>query len=232
MDSSRPSTGPQVLAIRLVFLLSLVSVAGPAAAQSTPPGQVPAAAQPVPEQPPLMAVEPPPAPAQVAPPAAAPDMRELTRQLLELEARTVALEENRAKIRVRGVRIGKIISWTVTALMLTSAFSSFGSAEQIKEAIKDGRDDEIYDSDGDKDVDKDDEQRARRIARGLAISSLIPIGFGVWTSIMHRQRLNQQRDLGYQLEDVALRRRSVLQRMGAELGVSQQHASLQLRLTF
>jgi hypothetical protein len=223
-----------MLAIGLVLLLPLTSVVAGAAAQSAPPAQPVVPGQPLVEPPPLLAAEPVSAPVAVvaAPSAAAPDVRELTRQLLELEARTAELEQTRAKIRVRGVRIGKIISWTVTALMLTSAFSSFGSAEQIKEAIKDGRDDKIYDKDGDKDVDKDDEQKARRAARALAISSLIPIGLGVWTSIVHRQRLNQQRSLGYQLEDVAVRRRSLLQQMGAAVGVSQQHASLQLSLTF
>jgi hypothetical protein len=207
----------------LSALLSTASVCAQAAPESVPS-----------EPAPLLQIEPAPAvvPTQPPPSSVAVDVRALTGELLALEGQAAALEAQRKGIRVRGMRIGKIISWTVTTLMLTSAFGSFGTAEQIKEAIKDGRDDKAYDSDGDKDVDKDDEQRARRIARALAISSLVPIGLGVWTSIVYRQRLNKQRDLSYQLEDVSLRRRSLLQRMGAELGVSQQHASLQVRLVF
>jgi hypothetical protein len=213
----------------LPLLLVLASAAG-AAAQAAPSAGATTEGAPAP----LLEMKPDAAAqtAQVPALTAEPDVRALTAQLLELEAKTVQLEQARAAIRVKGMRIGKIVSWSVTALMLVSAFSSYAQAEGIKDALKDGRDDKAYDADGDKDVDKDDEQRARRTSRALAITSLIPIGLGVWTSLVYRRRTTQQRDLTYQLEDVSLRRRSLLQRMAADLGVSQQHASLQLRLAF
>lgn len=133
---------------------------------------------------------------------------------------------------MRGLVIAKRITWTAGALMMLSALGSFASAEQIKDALKREKAQSVYDPLTDKDYDDDDETRQRRIGRAMFITGLIPIGLAVWTTVLHAKRTKQQRLLGYQLEDVAQKRRSVLQRLGAEVGVAPSLASVRLKLAF
>ncbi len=182
------------------------------------------------------------APPAAVPPAAVPPLsleaaqleavRAWTAQLLEIERRTQQVEQERERIRFIGVRIGKYLSWTATALFLSSALNAYGRAEAVKKALKDGRDDEFYDTDRDDDVDKQDERHSRRIARALLFSSVVPIGLGVFSTMLERKRRKQHRMLSYQLEDFATQRRALISRLGAQLGVAPGHASLQLRLAF
>jgi hypothetical protein len=176
-------------------------------------------------------VAPPPAPA--SPELARLDAANaLTAQLLALEQRTQQLELERSHIRITGPRIGKIVSWVGTALILSSAFSAWGRAETVKEALDDGRDDKAYDTDGDGDVDKQDEKRSRRVARTLLGVSLLPIGAGVFSTLLERKRRREQRALGYALEDIAVKRRALLTQLGVQLNVAPGHAALRLQLAF
>lgn len=156
----------------------------------------------------------------------------LTVQLLALEQRAQQLELERSRVRITGPRIGKIVSWSVTALLLSSALSAWGRAESIKEALDDGRDDKAYDSDGDGDVDKHDEKRSRRAARTLLGVSVIPIGLGVFSTLLERNRRRQQRTFGDALEDIAVKRRALLTQLGAQVGLAPGHATLRLQLKF
>jgi hypothetical protein len=207
-----------------------LALALPAAAQDTAPSAQPDA-PPVPLGPPP-ATAPAPEVAPTPAPSPAADAQAITQQLLALEQQTQQLEEARGRIRLRGVRIGKIVSWTATALFLFSAFSAWGRAQSIDDAIKDGRDDKAYDSNGDGDVNHKDEHHSRRIARSLAITSLVPIGLGVFSTILERRRRAEQRAFDYQIDDNAARRRALLTRLGGALAVAPGHAALQLRLTF
>lgn len=112
----------------------------------------------------------------------------LAAQLVALEQQARQLELARADIRQLGYRIGKYISWTAFGVLATNALSYFARAEATKEALDDGRTDKAYDIDGDGDVDKADERRARRVSRSLMIGSLLPLGLGVWTTVLGRQR--------------------------------------------
>lgn len=158
--------------------------------------------------------------------------RALGEQLLELERRAQQIELERSRIRLLGPRIGKIVSWIASAVFLSSAVSAWGRAESVKEALDDGRDDKAYDTDRDGDVDKDDEERSRRVARALVGTSLVPIGLGVFSTLLERKRRRAQRALGYELEDIATKRRALLTQLGVQLGVAPGHAALRLHLAF
>jgi hypothetical protein len=172
-----------------------------------------------------------PAPAS-ADPARELRIQALTREVIGLEQRARAIEAERAAIRQTGFRIGKYISWAVFGVLASTALSQWGRAESVSEAIDDGRTDKAYDVDGDGDVDHDDEQRARRIARGLLISSLVPLGLGVYTTVIGRMRGRAVNRLSRDLDDLRDKRRSVIDRLGVEVGVSGSQAALKLRLTF
>jgi hypothetical protein len=206
-----------------------------------------ARAQDAPAPPPPLLEAPPSPGAAAAPEAAAPAApvtpaspeaarldaaRMLGAQLLELEQNTQQLELERSRIRLKGPRIGKIVSWVATALFLSSAFSAWGRAEGVEKALKDGRDDEAYDTNGDGEVDHDDEQRSRRVARTLLGVSVLPIGAGVFATILEVRRRKQQRALGFQLEDLGARRRALLKLLDVQLGAAPGHADLRLRLAF
>jgi hypothetical protein len=158
--------------------------------------------------------------------------RTLGAQLLALEQNTQLLELERSRIRLKGPRIGKIVSWVATALVLSSALSAWAQAEAVDEAIKDGRDDEAYDTNSDGEVDQDDEQRSRRVARALLGASVLPIGAGVFATLLEVRRRKQQRALGFQLEDLGARRRALLKLLNVQLGAAPGHADLRLRLAF
>lgn len=165
-------------------------------------------------------------------PAAPASVPELTRQLLDLELRTRQLEQDRDRIRVKGPRIGKIVTWTAASFMLLSAVGAWGQAEMVKKAIEKDWTGDAYDTNGNDKVTKADENRQRAIARGWVIGSLIPIGLGTWLTILHRKRLKQIKTHNFQLEDLAVKRRSLLNRLGAEVGVAPTLASVQLKLAF
>jgi hypothetical protein len=156
----------------------------------------------------------------------------LTRDLVALEQHAQQLELAREAVPVVGVRIGKAVSWTVAGVLLFTALGQVGSAEQIKEAREDGRNDKAYDRDDDGDVDRHDELKARRVARALTLASIVPIGLGVFSTIVYRQRLRKIRGLSQQLIEVNDRRRSLIQRLGYEVGVSAGQASLGVKLSF
>jgi hypothetical protein len=156
----------------------------------------------------------------------------LTKQLLEIEQQTVQLETKRARVRTLGFRIGKIVSWSASALFLFSAFGWYGTAQSVEKALKDGRDDEAYDVNGNDKVTKHDEDVARTVARTLAITSLIPIGLGVFTTLMGLRREREKAELTNAIEDLSTRRRSLLRRLDTQLSASPSHAAVQLRLTF
>jgi hypothetical protein len=207
-----------------------------------------ARAQNAPAPPPPTVPEAPPSPSTAAAPeAAAPAApaaptspeaarldaaRALGAQLLELEQNAQQLELERSRIRLKGPRIGKIVSWVASALFLSSAFSAWGRAEGVDEALKDGRDDEAYDTNGDGEVDQDDEQRSRRMSRALLGASVLPIGAGVFATMLEVRRRKQHRTLGYQLEDLGARRRALLKLLNVQLGAAPGHADLRLRLAF
>lgn len=170
--------------------------------------------------------------AGAAPVAGAPSAAELTKQLLAVEEATLVLEQKRAGIRTLGYRIGKIVCWSASAIFLFSAFGWYGTAQGVEKALKDGRDDEAYDVNGNDKVTKHDEDVARTVARTLAITSLIPIGLGVFTTLMERRRERDKRDLAHQIEDLASKRRGLLRRLDAQLSASQTHATLTLGARF
>jgi len=165
-------------------------------------------------------------------PAALERAQGFTRQLVELEARARQLEDERGRIRTRGLRVGKYISWAAFGVLAFGALAAAGSAAGVDEAIEDGRTDKAYDTDGDGDVDRDDERHSRRIARGMMISSVIPLGLGVFTTVLGRMRARHIRTLDAQLTDIRDRRRSVIDRLGYDLGVTRTQASLRLHVSF
>jgi hypothetical protein len=195
-----------------------------------PPAQIDAPVAPASPSAPAPEAAPPAAPASEL--ARLDTARALTTQLLELERRAKEIEEQRARIRTTGLQIGKIVSWVTTAVLLSSATSAWGRAEAIEKALKDGRDDEAYDSDGDGEVDKHDEKRSRRAARTLLGVSLVPIGTGLFTTLLGHKRNSEKRKLGYELEDLASKRRGLLTQLGVQLGIAPGHADLRLRLSF
>lgn len=210
-------------------LLLTLAAAAPAAAQSAP--QAPAAPPEVAAEPPMVLLAP--APAAPAPAAFDPlQAAQLTKQLLEIEQKTLQLETQRARVRTLGYRIGKIVSWSASALFLFSAFGWYGTAQSVQKALKDGRDDEAYDVNGNDKVTKHDEDVARIVARTLAITSLIPIGMGVFTTLMGIRREREKANLTDAIEDLSTKRRSLLRRLDTQLSASQNHAALQLRLQF
>lgn len=180
-------------------------------------------------------VAPPPAPS--LPPSAAP-MRDpaapvaLTRELLYLEERTRELQIERSQVRTTGVRVGRAISWGAAGFLLTAALLASGSAEQAKEAYEEGKTDDAYDTNDDGVVDGDDERHSRRVARGLLAASIVPIGLGIFTSILYRRRIRRLRELGAEIDQLGERRRLAVQRLGFELGVSPGQAALDLKLRF
>jgi hypothetical protein len=199
----------------------------------------PAQAQVAPEAPPSAASEPPLVALELPPPVAPIvsihdplHAAVLTKQLLAIEQQSQELEAKRVGVRTLGYRIGKIVSWSASALFLLTAFSWYGSAESVQQALKDGRDDKAYDVNGNHKVTKHDEDVARVVARTLAVTSLIPIGLGVFTTLMGMRREREKRDYSNALEDLAGKRRSLLRRLDAQLSASQSHAALQLRMTF
>lgn len=227
MPPSCPRSARWLVSRALLLALALdvlgITRAAPAAAQAAP----------VVTEPPLMQLAPPSAvPAEAAPPASAPNAAELTRQLLELERETQALELKRAGIKTLGYRIGKIACWSVGAVMLFSAFGWYGTAQSVEKALKDGRDDEAYDVNGNDKVTKHDEDVARIVARTLAITSLIPIGLGVFTTLVETRREREKRMLTHSIDDLADKRRGLLRRLDAQLSASHTHASLQLHVSF
>lgn len=189
------------------------------------------------------AAEPPVVPLDKAPAPSAPDapaidgataskLSGLTQELLRLEEQTLRLEAARDAVRTTGYRVGKIVCWSVSALVLLNAFSWWGQAQAVEEALKEGRDDEAYDVNGNDKVTKHDEDVARTVARTLAITSLIPIGLGVFTTMFELRRVREKRRLTDQIEDLALRRRTLLRRLSGQLSASQVHAALELQLRF
>jgi hypothetical protein len=165
-------------------------------------------------------------------PALLPRIQDWTRQLVELERRAQQIEFERAAIPLIGVRIGKYISWTAFALMATQAFGSWARAQSVDEALDEMRSDPAYDVDGDDDVDRDDERRARRVGRGLAISSLVPLGLGIFSTVLERRRRHKVQTLSSDLDDIRNQRRSVLSRLAQDVNISGTQASLELRLRF
>jgi hypothetical protein len=229
-----------VRALSFALTLGLSALAN--AQITAPPGQPPAPSAPGPTVEGGIVV-PPGVGVQTAPPPAASAgvsvdpmvlvrVQDWTRQLVSLEQRAQALEVERSGVRTVGYRVGKYISWTAFGVLAGSAFGQWGSAEGIKEAIKDGRNDPVYDRDGDKDTDRDDEQRARRAARGLILGSLVPLGVGIFTTIMLRKRERRIRAINADLDDITRARRTVLERLAADASVSGSQARLDLRLSF
>ena len=211
------------------------------AAQQPPASPPPASSAAPPVAAPPVAAEP--APASVAPPAAQPAapsvdpglearLQDWTRQLLMLESRAQEIELERSRVRTLGLRIGKGISWGMFGMLALNAFGFFATAGEVEEAIDDGRTDKAYDVDGDKDVDRDDEQRARRISRALIITSLIPLGLGIFTTVLERKRRRKIASLNAELDDITRQRRSVLSRLSQDVSVSGTQATLGMRLTF
>lgn len=202
----------------------------PPLAPATPPVAAPS---PAPEQAPALVAPP---PAQPTAPSVDPDLharvQDWTRQLIMLESRAQEIELERSRVRTLGLRIGKGISWGVFGMLALNAFGYFATAESVAEAIDDGRTDKAYDVDGDKDVDRDDEQRARRVSRALIITSLIPLGLGVFTTVLERKRRRKIATLNAELDDITRQRRNVLGRLSQEVSVSGTHATLGLRLAF
>ena len=88
------------------------------------------------------AVPAPSSPSSVAPPVAstpaAPrgtlDLRGLTEQLVALEREAQQLEQARAAIRHRGMRIGKYISWAAFGVLASQSLSFLSRAALTKEA--------------------------------------------------------------------------------------------------
>lgn len=160
------------------------------------------------------------------------DLSVLTKELLALEQQTLQLETRRAAVRTTGYRVGKIVSWSASAVFLLTAFSWYGQAQGIEKAIKDGRDDEAYDVNGNDKVTKHDEDVARTVARTMAITSLIPIGLGVFTTIFELRREREKRRLSNEIDDLSVRRRTLLRRLDGQVSASQVHASLSLRMRF
>jgi hypothetical protein len=156
----------------------------------------------------------------------------LTKQLLQLEQQSLELEAKRAGVRTLGYRIGKIVCWSASALFLFSAFGWYGTAQSVEKALNDGRDDEAYDVNGNHKVTKHDEDVARTAARTLAVVSVIPIGLGVFTTMMGMRREREKQEYSNQLEDLATKRRSLLRRLDTQLSAGPGHAALQLHLTF
>ncbi|HEX6243866.1 MAG TPA: hypothetical protein VFZ61_23285 [Polyangiales bacterium] len=206
------------------------------AAQAAPvaPSVPPAPVVGAPGEAPLVDLVPAPGvPAGVAPPVAASlSPAQLTQQILALEEQSLALEAQRAKVRTLGYRIGKIVCWSVSAIFLFTAFGWYGTANSVEKALKDGRDDEAYDVNGNDKVTKHDEDVARTVARTLAITSLIPIGLGVFTTLMHRRREKERRDLTHDIEDLANKRRGLVRRLSLELSASPANAGLTLGARF
>jgi hypothetical protein len=61
---------------------------------------------------------------------------------------------------------------------------------------------------------------------------LIPIGLGVFTTLMGMRREREKAELTNAIEDLATKRRSLLRRLDTQLSVSPSHAAVQLRMTF
>jgi hypothetical protein len=220
----------------LVALVFGCSIASPLAAQAAPvaPSVPPAPVVGGAGEPPMVDLVPAPAgaPTGAAPIAAPPSPAQLTQQILALEEQGLALEARREKVRTLGYRIGKIVCWSVSAIMLFSAFGWYGTANSVEKALRDGRDDEAYDVNGNDKVTKHDEDVARTVARTLAITSLIPIGLGVFTTLMHRRREKERRDLTHDIEDIANKRRGLVRRLSLELSASPANAGLTLGARF
>ena len=228
------------LAVLAVWLTEMAS-AQPGHAQEAARAAPPVPADPItfpapaaPPSPPAAPVAPPAtaATAPAAPPQGTSNIRDLTEQLVALERQAQQLEQARADIRHRGMRIGKYISWAAFGVLASQSLTFLSRAELTKEAREDGRSDKAYDVDGDGDVDVHDERRARRIARGLLLGSLVPLGLGVYTTVMGRMRARRDRQLAAELDDVRGRRRRLIDRLAYDLGVSGTHAAVSLRLTF
>lgn len=216
----------------LLFLLGLLFHVGPAAAQA--PATEGAAPPLLPLEAQGQVVVPADSPPSIAAPEAAPmlGVEALTQKLIALEARTLELEMQRDAIRTRGPRIGKIVSWTMAALFLGSAFSWFGRAQAVDEALKDGRTDKAYDVNGNGKVTQHDEDVARRVARTFAVTSLIPIGLGVFSTLLEVRRNREKHRLTHEIEDIARERRNVLRQLEPQVSAGKGHASLALKLSF
>jgi hypothetical protein len=102
----------------------------------------------------------------------------------------------------------------------------------VERALEDGRDDEAYDVNGNDKVTKHDEDVARVVARTLAITSLIPIGLGVFTTLVETRREREKKMLTHSIDDLADKRRGLLRRLDAQLSASHTHAALTLRASF
>ena len=69
-------------------------------------------------------------------------------------------------------------------------------------------------------------------ARALLISSLVPIGLGIFCTLLESSRRTQKRTLEYQLEDIASHRRALITRLSTQLAAAPGHAELQMQLRF
>lgn len=236
----------QLAFVRALSFTLTLALGATAFAQVPPPPAAPTPA-PAPSAPVVHGgIVVPPGVAEQAPPGAAPSagvsvdpalmarVQDWTRQLVSLEQRAQAIEIERAGVRTLGYRIGKYISWTAFGVLVFAAMLNSGSAASIDDELDDDGacTDLTWDEDGDGDVDRDDEKQARRRARAYVISSLIPLGLGLFTTIMVRKREKRIRTLNADLDDVTRARRSVLERLSADVAVSGTHAKLGLRLSF
>ena len=107
--------------------------------------------------------------------------------------------------------------------MLVSAIIAFTEAQDLKRDIEDS----YYE-----DADRDEEQRARRIARGLTLGALIPMGVGVFTTILLRHRMVEKRRLDREITELERTRRDVVERLRAIVELDAQHAAVGLNVTF
>ncbi|MFT3925744.1 MAG: hypothetical protein QM778_24595 [Myxococcales bacterium] len=176
------------------------------------------------------------------PPAAVPTpepehlkVHELSHRLVELEQKQIALETQRKEVKVWGPRIGTIAALSVAGILAYGALVAFGNAESIKRELdKDDcvPDADTYDKDNDGDVDKSDEAHARRVARGLILSSLAPLAAGVVSGVFLAIRKRQRARLTREINAITPTRRAILKDLDTQLNVSGTQAGIDLRLRF
>lgn len=228
---NQPKLAQRLLAVCIVGAVSLFAREAAAQAQPAPTSTPPARA----EEPVSFETAGNAAPAaapSVAPPAtdAMARAQATTQKLLELEARAKQLEQERSKVRFIGLRVGKYVSWTAFGVLLGGALSAWGNANLVQEALDDKRTDKAYDTDGDGDVDRADKRHSQRIARALIGVSIVPLGTGIFSTVLDRMRQRKVRQIDAELTDLRDRRRGFLDRLGVDLGLTRREASLRLRV--
>lgn len=157
--------------------------------------------------------------------------RALSVDLRSVERLVQDVEVQRSKIRFSGPELGRCISYTVMGAMWLGAIVAASTAGGIEDGLRNGDiDSDLDDTDGDGDVDQDDVKHTRRVGRVLAATSILPLGLGIFSSVLYHLRLNESRRLGQKLEQLSQRRRSLIDQLGATLDVGASHASLQIRM--